>query len=408
MNSAKRIVILTADAGFGHRSAANAIAAALQETHGDGCVVEIVNPLEDRRVPGFLRRSQADYDRIVREMPNLYELGYEASDTPVPSVVIERALMVMLFDVMRDIVRRHQPDALITTYPLYQASLRAVYTLRRQYIPLVTVITDLATVHRLWFHPVAELCLVPTETVRDLALEHGIPEIKIEITGIPVHPNLAHETRDQRALRAELGWQQDVTTVLAVGSKRVEHLYKVLRAFNHSGLALQLAIVAGGGIELYRQIEATEWHTVAHRYNFSTNMPTLMHAADCIVCKAGGMIVTESLACGLPLLLIDVLPGQETGNAEYVVEGGAGEQVEDPLDALETLYHWLDQGGARLGERAENARRLGRPFAAFQVAERAWAAAEKGPIVKRKRYSRLRNDLLRLLGRRRVTRRGDE
>jgi hypothetical protein len=32
-----RILILTADYGYGHRSAANAIAGALQETHGNDC-----------------------------------------------------------------------------------------------------------------------------------------------------------------------------------------------------------------------------------------------------------------------------------------------------------------------------------------------------------------------------------
>jgi 1,2-diacylglycerol 3-beta-galactosyltransferase len=387
---ARRILILTADTGFGHRSAANAIAIALQETHGDDCIVEIVNPLEDRRVPGLLRRSQADYDRIVREMPNLYELGYEASDTLVPSAVIERALVVMLFDVMRDIIRRHQPDALITTYPLYQASLQAVYSMRRQYVPSLTVVTDLATVHRLWFHPVADLCIVPTEAVRDLALEHGIAEARIKITGIPVHPDLARESRDRCAIRAELGWQQDKTTVLAVGSKRVGHLFGALRALNHSGLPLQLAVVAGGDETLYRQIEATEWHIVTHRYNFVTNMPTLMRAADCIVCKAGGLIVTEALACGLPLLLIDVLPGQEAGNAEYVIRGGAGKHAEDPLDALETLYHWLEHGGARLAKYAVNARRLGRPLAAYEVAEHVWAAAERGAVPQRGRHNRRR------------------
>ena len=36
MPEPKHVLILTADAGFGHRSAANAIAEALQETHGGG------------------------------------------------------------------------------------------------------------------------------------------------------------------------------------------------------------------------------------------------------------------------------------------------------------------------------------------------------------------------------------
>jgi hypothetical protein len=51
----KKILILTADYGYGHRSAANAIAEALQETHGEDCIVEIVNPLDDPRAPVFLR-----------------------------------------------------------------------------------------------------------------------------------------------------------------------------------------------------------------------------------------------------------------------------------------------------------------------------------------------------------------
>ena len=50
----KRILILMADYGYGHHSAANAVAEALKETHGQDCVVEIVNPLDDER-QGFLK-----------------------------------------------------------------------------------------------------------------------------------------------------------------------------------------------------------------------------------------------------------------------------------------------------------------------------------------------------------------
>jgi 1,2-diacylglycerol 3-beta-galactosyltransferase len=42
----KHILILTADYGYGHRSAANAITDALQETQGKDCRVDIVNPMD--------------------------------------------------------------------------------------------------------------------------------------------------------------------------------------------------------------------------------------------------------------------------------------------------------------------------------------------------------------------------
>lgn len=403
MSDHEKILILTSDAGFGHRSAAQAIAAALEETCGDRCAVEIVNPLEDKRTPAILRKGQSDYDRIVREMPDLYKLGYQASDAAAPSTLIESALVVMLFEVMRDLIRRHQPEAIVTTYPLYQAPLGAVYTITRRSIPLITVVTDMATVHRLWFHDAADSCLVSTPAVRDLALEAGLTPERVQVTGIPVHPAIAKEERCQDEIRRELGWRSGMKTVLAVGSKRVEHLEDMLRVLNHSGMELQLALVAGGNDELYKELNAMEWHKTAHLYNFVENMPTLMHAADCIICKAGGLILTEALACGLPMLLIDVIEGQETGNAEHVIEGKAGDLAQDPVTALEVMYHWLDQDGALLAERARNARRLGHPRAAYDVAEKAWGVAKQGPYTKKSgRLVRLRPKLIDLLNRHNV------
>ena len=92
----KRILILTADAGFGHRSAANAVAAALEEVYPDQCQVEISNPLDDHRTPFFLRDSQSDYDTIIRNAPELYRFGYDASDSTVPNSILESALAVLL------------------------------------------------------------------------------------------------------------------------------------------------------------------------------------------------------------------------------------------------------------------------------------------------------------------------
>ena len=302
--------------------------------------------------------------------------------------MIESAVTVMLYVAMRDVVRRCQPDAIVTTYLLYQAPLAAVYAIGRRDIPLLTVVTDLGPVHRLWFHQAADLCLVSMPAVRDQAVECGLLPEKVEVTGIPVHPNLVRQDRPPAAIHAELGWplRPDLTTVLAVGGKRVGRLTDVLHALNHSGLPLQLALVAGGDDELYHQFQSTEWHVPTHVYNFVEDMPTLMHAADCIICKAGGLIVTESLACGLPILLTDVIEGQETSNARYVVEGGAGELAQSAIDGLEIMCHWLASGGKLLAQRAQNAQHLGRPRAAYDVAELAWAAAVRGPQIRAERH----------------------
>lgn len=383
MDESKRILILTADAGFGHRSAANAVAQALLETYGERCQVEIANPLEDRRTPFFLRESQTDYDIIVRNLPELYRFGYDASDATFPTAIFERALTVLLYEVLRDTLNKYRPDAILNTYPLYQAPLQAVFTVQRHSVPHLTVITDLATVHRIWFNAGVDALLAPNEQVKDLALEYRLPAEKVHITGIPVHPAFAHEQRPKAEIRACLGWQPDLPTLLAVGSRRVGNLVETLNVVNHFGAPLQLAVAAGKDRQLFEQLQQMEWHLPVHLYEHVDNMPTLMHAADAILCKAGGLIVTEALAASLPLMLVDAIPGQETGNAEYVVNNGAGDLALTPLAALEVLGHWFLNGGALLAERSMNACRSGKPRSAFAVAEQVWQAAGRGPIYKK-------------------------
>lgn len=371
----KHILILTADYGYGHRSAANAIADALQETHGEYCSVKIVNPMDDPSVPPFLRDGENGYDKIVRAAPDLYKLGYEVGDTRLGSGIVKSSLTVMLFNALSKIIHEKQPDTIICTYPFYQEILSAIFTIEKQRIPVITVVTDLATVNRLWFHPVADLCLVPTQTVYDLAIKAGLPAEKVKIVGIPVRPELIKGNQDQAVIREKLGWREDLFTVLAIGSKRVEHLYDALWMLNHSGFPLQLIIAAGGDQDFYRRCQETEWHVETHVYDFVTEMGTFMRGADCVLGKAGGLTVSESLASGLPMILVDVIPGQETGNADYVVSGNAGVLASNPTDVLEAMCHWLENNRLHYQEQANNALRLGRPRAAYDAAELTWALA---------------------------------
>ncbi|MCU0508166.1 MAG: hypothetical protein MUC34_07175 [Anaerolineae bacterium] len=374
----RKILILSADAGFGHKAAARAIAEGFRVRYGDRCAVSIVNPLDHPKAPALLVSAQDDYDRMIQQSPDLYRVGYEASDGAVPAGIAEQALTLMLYTVLRDILAAQEPDAVITTYPLYQASLAALRGLSRHGRPFLTVVTDLVTVHRLWFHESAEYCLVPTQMVADKALESGVAPDRVEIAGLPVNPQLGEQV-DRAALRARLGWSNDRTVALFTGSKRVKKLEPVARILNHSGLPLELAIVTGGDEELRKRFERAEWHVPAHVYGYIDNMPEMMQAADFIVCKAGGLIVSESLAAGLPLLLAEAIPGQETGNADYVVKGGAGMLVNDATEALVQVFHWLDKDRAGLADAAGRARLLGRPDAALRVAERGLEVAINGP-----------------------------
>jgi 1,2-diacylglycerol 3-beta-galactosyltransferase len=401
MGARKKILILTADAGFGHRAAANAMNAALSERYGDACEIVISNPINDPRTPSVLRKTQDEYDRQVNQMRDLYRLAFRVSDWDLPVSFAEAGLILMLQSVLRELLSEHQPDVIVSTHLYYQAALAAVFALNRCYIPLLAVVTDLATVHTLWFNDSVDLYAVPTGIVAKKAREHGIPAERIQVTGLPVNPALALPT-DKNQLRDGLGWGKDRHTVLMVGGTRVKKIEAVAQALNHSALPLQLALVAGGDDGLFARWQAVDWHLPTHVYGFMKDMPTLMQAADMIVCKAGGLIVSEALAAGLPLLLVEAIPGQETGNADYVIGSGAGEMASSPLQALACVLHWLDRDGALLAERAANARTMGRPQAAYRIADLIWRLVRAEGIAQSREHrllaqaSQLREMLARL------------
>jgi 1,2-diacylglycerol 3-beta-galactosyltransferase len=259
------------------------------------------------------------------------------------------------------------------------------------------VVTDLVSLQKMWFSQSADLCLVPTRYAADLALERGLDPEAIHVTGLPVNPALAGGPSSKAEARRALGWPEDKFTVLAVGSKRVERLQDFTHVLNHAGHDLHLAAVAGGNETLYQALQSEEWHIPATVYDFVDNMPDLMHAADCIVSKAGGLIVTESLACGLPLLITQIIPGQETGNARLVVDEGAGDVALEPLAFLEAMAHWLVDDGRLYRQRAENARRLGRPDSAVAAADLIWQAAQNRASEPANRFPISRSALKALL-----------
>ncbi len=371
----KHILIMTADAGFGHRRAAEAVEAALIELYGDRCQVEVINPLDEADAPNLIRQLEEGYDEMVVEDPALYTLAYHALDVPVVSDLAKAVATRLLDEVMLGIIRRNEYDAIVSTYPTYaQPVARALRKTERD-VPLAVVITDLTDVQRIWYSRSATFHFVPTKHIRQQAYENNIPATQVRVTGLPIHPEFDRETRDQRELREALGWDLEKKTAIIVASIRTQQMATLSRMLDRADMDLQLAVVCGGDRELYETLKSSEWHGPVQLYDWVEEMPQLMKASDFIISKAGGLIVSEALACGLPLIIPEALPGQETGNVRYVVENKAGAWAPGPAEVLVAVHSWLSGDPPRLEQMRANAIGLGKPRAAYEIAERVWGMA---------------------------------
>ena len=363
------VLILFADVGYGHRSASNAIVHALEERFSVDLDVILANPFDEPSVPARFRLAQADHARLVRELPQIYSLGLRATDSDLTKGIGSVAGRLILSDAVRDLVDRHEPTVVIVMHPIITEPLLSYRRSNDGAFQIITVITDLARPHRLWFDAEIDLFLLPNRSTVGLAIDRGIPTERLLVTGIPIHPYYVKPSAPQEDLRRELELAKDLFTILAVGSQRVANLDAYLTSLNESGLPIQIIAVAGGEHSLYETLQGMTWKVPVALFNHVDTMPDLMYAADCIVTKAGGLIVAESLGCGLPMLITSCNPVHEQGNAEYVVLQGAGEMVEAPEDIVPVLNRWLESDRELFTYRAANAKRLGRACAAYDVAE---------------------------------------
>jgi UDP-N-acetylglucosamine:LPS N-acetylglucosamine transferase len=98
------------------------------------------------------------------------------------------------------------------------------------------------------------------------------------------------------------------------------------------------------------------------------NMQEWMVAADLMVTKPGGGTLAEGFACGLPMLAIDPLPGNEQRNCQWIEKWGSGVWIKSPAELAPTIERLLARG-EELQSLRERARALARPRAAYAAAE---------------------------------------
>jgi len=364
-----RVMILHASAGAGHKRAAEALAAGFRQVDPDTQV--LVSDILDF-TPALFRDTYAKgYLRIVRRAPELW--GYMYTQTDRKALVPWRRKVRSAFNHINarsffERCREFAPDAFVCTH-FMPLELLSTHARRRRTpaTPLFCVVTDLA-VHSLWIAERVNCYYVATEMARRQLVRQGQPETGILNTGIPVDPVFAEHT-DPAILRGRLGLQVDRPVVMiASGGFGVGPTVGLLRAFKGTGTGCQLVVVAGANEGLRQEAEAALRDTgVAGRvFGFVNNMHELMEASDLVITKSGGLTISEALAKGRPMMIIDPIPGQEQMNCELLLEAGAAVRLHDVNDAPHEIGRLLADT-ERLERMRYSARTLGRPRATAEI-----------------------------------------
>jgi processive 1,2-diacylglycerol beta-glucosyltransferase len=271
-------------------------------------------------------------------------------------------------------VRNFRPDMVICTHSL-AASVTLMFKEKFAFneLPIFVVTTDYG-IHPYWPLRGIQSYFVANNPSKKTLLGRGV-RAPIFVFGIPVRSGIQGRQRS-RPRQLVFYTQRDALKVLilAGGSKSAHYatlwprIYTLLSlAGENPELPLEMNVVLGNATLARLFFEnMSERPKNIHIRGYINNMPALLQETDVVICKPGGLIIAETLAAGLPVLLMNKGGGQEAENAKFIHASGAGLLSRSPERIFEALVRLAEKPAERT-RFIRAAQKLGKPLAADKI-----------------------------------------
>jgi processive 1,2-diacylglycerol beta-glucosyltransferase len=359
----KKILILTAAFGEGHNSAARGIRQGLAQVAGKEVQVEVHDLFSETY--GFANDwAREAYLALINQCPNAWARVYRWLDRQ-EKFSGDFKVFFTLKNYFRRLLGQFEPDVIVSVYPAYSHMLDEMLGSRNHSCgKRVVVITDSLSVNAIWYRCSADYFLLPNEPSAAVLHRAGISAERTRTFGFPVSPEFAEEGL-LRQVPVDGGSRHVLYLINARQSAAPE---LVLRLAAIKGI--QLTVAVGRDRRLRKSIENIQGLALRpfSIVGWSEELPRLLRSSHLLISKAGGATVQEAIAAGCPMIVNHVIPGQEEGNARYLVQTNSGTIATKHEAILEAVESAFANNAARWHEWSANIAQLSRPAASLETA----------------------------------------
>lgn len=328
----KKILIFTAGFGEGHNSAARNIRDGLEFVGGSDVQVDIID-LFDECYGRFNDMVRSAYLQAINNAPKVWQGIYNFLDH---SRAMEANLVALsrMRRALDDLLRETEPDVVCSTYPVYNFLLDEIYADGRpRTFSQITMVTDSISINSLWYRASSDVYLVPNEDTAKILRNAGVPEEKVVSLGFPVPLPFALPESRKSVLDPGPDEPPRVLYMINSGKKRAPKIVEGLL----ENKELRLTITAGRDTKL-QQLLAEQTRKDSHRVEiigWTSKVPELLMTHHLLVSKAGGATVQEAIAAECPMIVNQIVPGQEEGNWELLRRNDCGVLADKADDVAE-------------------------------------------------------------------------
>lgn len=351
----------------GHRQATKAIQQALA-TLAPGLETPAVNGF-GYTYPILEKVVNRAYMSVIKRTPKVWDYMYDNPNIVKKSGAIKKFLHKTSHKKLTVLFKEHNPDVVVCTqaFPCGMfADFKVSHGLKTK---LIGVLTDFAP-HSFWINEGVDYYVVPDEEARERFINKGVPPEAIKVYGIPIRSKFANKLDRQEIFR-NLNLAPELPTILVMGGGQgLGPIKEVVKALDKISTPLQMIVITGTNQKLLKWLgdQQKKLRNKVLFYDYVNNVDELMEVASLIVTKPGGMTTSECLAKGLPMVIVNPIPGQEMRNTDFLLKNGIGIRIDSTSDIGEEIELLL-KSPEKLEAMSQAARAFGKPNAAFDVAK---------------------------------------
>jgi processive 1,2-diacylglycerol beta-glucosyltransferase len=362
----KRVLILSTSAGTGHVKAGEA----LEKVFAADPRVEAVEHRDALQYTNQLFRDFYSklYLQLVRSAPGLLGWFYDTSDEPWKTDTMRLRLDRLNTGPLVKFIHEFQPHITVCTHFMPSGIISHLLANHLISTHHSIVVTDF-DMHAMWLSRTFHRYFVAIDETRAHLETLGLPPERITVSGIPVDPAFSLPV-DREKIIAELGLDPaKPTLLLSAGALGVSPTEMVVSRLKELQNPAQTIVICGRSEETKARVETlVAGHPNFKILGYTDRMPEFMQIAQLFIGKPGGLTTSEALACGLPMVIISPIPGQEERNSDHLLEEGAAIKCNE----FTTIPYKVDKllgDPAHLAGMSRRAAALGRPRAAWTVVE---------------------------------------
>lgn len=335
-----RMLFLYVSFSSGHQRAAEAIMEAFKRLYPK---VETKGLNSFNYVsPGVEKIVGRTYLEMLKRTPQIWGYLYDNRSVVEATAEIRSLLSRLNSGKFKKLINSFSPDVVVCTQAAPCAVISNLKRKQHKSLKLIAVITDFKA-HAYWICDNVDLYIVPTNEVKSDLIKQGIDKDSIKVLGIPVDPKFQSIVAKTKA-RQNLKLNSDLTTILVMGGGQgFGPIKEILGELSLIKTHFQVIIIAGRNKKLYRSLRKMhkKFPFPVNVMGFTKRIEKVMDAADVIITKPGGMTASEALVKGLPMIIVDPIPGQEERNSQFLVKQKVALRIDDISDIHKIITELL-------------------------------------------------------------------